>query len=648
MCGIAGFLTASGQNCGKLEAIAKAMANTLRHRGPDDDGVWIDADAGIALAHRRLAIHDLSPAGHQPMTSASGRHVLVYNGEVYNFLELRTELARCGYSFQGRSDTEVLLAALEEWGLEGAPERLVGMFALALWDRKERQLHLVRDRMGEKPLYYGWIGKTFGFASELKALRAHPEWVPETDRAALTLYMRYGYVPAPWSIQQRIYKLVPGSQLTVGPELLARPAVLSPHPDGQDSSTFRPRRYWSVQQVADQGLEAPVSDPEDASARLESLLRQVVRNQLVSDVPLGAFLSGGIDSSTVAAVMQTESPAPVKTYTVGFREKDFNEAPYAAAVAKHLGTDHTELYVSADDALKLIPEIPRIYDEPYADPSAIPAHLVARMARRHVTVCLSGDGGDELFAGYNRYLWTETLWQRFGWLPLPLRATAAAAVKEHLPRLGHKIHKAAAALGSPEILDAYRGLLSYWNDPTAVVLEGTESGDPNGQNRLPAHLPFLDQAMRWDQCAYLPDDNLAKVDRASMAVGLETRLPLLDHRVVAFAWRCPPQVRASGQQGKQVLRRLLARHVPPQLFARPKMGFSVPVGAWLRGPLREWAHDLLVSRSLADQGLIAATTIQRALVGHMSGRADNDLALWSALMFQAWYTARLEAPPEGY
>jgi asparagine synthase (glutamine-hydrolysing) len=643
MCGIVGFIdTNRGRAAADLEREVRTMADVLRHRGPDGDGTWTDADAGVALGHRRLAIIDLSAEGRQPMVSASGRYVISYNGEVYNFPDLRSDLEASGASFRGHSDTEVMLAAIEKWGLEAAVGRFIGMFAFALWDRKTRSLHLVRDRLGIKPLFHGRVGTAVVFASELGAIERLPGFHGEVDREALTLYLRFNNVPAPWSIYRGIRKLMPGTILTLTA-------------DGTERTTV----YWSAGEVVAEGLANPFTgDFTAATDALESLLRDAVRRRMIADVPLGVLLSGGVDSSTVAALMQAESGTPVKSFSIGFREQAFNEAEHARAVATHLDTEHHAFTVSAEDALATIPELPMLGDEPFADSSQIPTLLVSRLARRHVTVCLSGDGGDEVFGGYNRYLWAETLIRRAAYVPALLRRTLGgalalvppgawdrtfAALRPVLPgtlRLhdpGDKIHKAALVVGAADNADAYRRLVSQWQDPAAAVVGGHEPetviGDRSAWSRAP---DFTRQMMYLDSLTYLPDDILSKVDRASMAVSLEARVPLLDHRVFAFAWTLPMAMKIDGGTSKRILRAVLYRHVPKNLIERPKWGFAIPLHDWLRGPLRGWAEDLLGETRLRDEGYFDAEPVRALWNDHMSGRRNNHAALWTVLMFQAW------------
>jgi asparagine synthase (glutamine-hydrolysing) len=645
VCGLAGFLTPGGS---PDEEVLEAMTDTLVHRGPDDSGLWIDARAGVALGHTRLAVVDLSPQGHQPMVSASGRYVIAYNGEIYNHRDLRMELKGLEHAFRGHSDTEVLLAACEAWGPAGALERVAGMFAFALWDREAGRLLLARDRMGEKPLYHGWMGGTFLFASEPKALTRHPDWKGEIDRGALALFLRHNYVPAPYSIYRGIAKLPPGRAVWVDPRAPGR--------------TPEPVAYWSVREAAEAGMRTPFEgDPEAAADELEALLRQAVRGQMVADVPLGVFLSGGIDSSTVVALMQAEARSPVRSFTIGFHEAGYDEAPHARRVAEHLGTDHTELYVGPEDALKVVPELPRVYAEPFADVSQIPTLLLCRMARQHVTVALSGDGGDELFHGYPRYNMARAMWGAVGHLPgtvkRPLGKALAGVPEERWERglgwasavldrfgrapVGAKAHALATFLDAEGPEAVYRRLVSHWADPAAAARGAAEHPTVLTDPRRWADLPDLaSRVMFWDMLSYLPDDVLVKVDRASMAVALETREPLLDHRVVEFAWRLPLSYKVRAGRGKWLLRRVLHRHVPPELVERPKAGFAVPIGAWLRGPLRDWGEALLDRRRLEDEGYLDAAAVRRKWEEHVAGRADWRHHLWDVLMFQAWLEDR--------
>lgn len=643
MCGFAGVYARTPS-----EDSLRLMGLAIAHRGPDDSGIWIDPEAAMGLVHRRLSIIDLSPAGHQPMVSACGRYVIAFNGEIYNHSELRKALEHP--SWRGHSDTETLLVAIATWGTEAALKQCVGMFAFALWDRESRTLTLARDRLGEKPLYYGWQGETFLFGSELKALKAHPAFCSEIDRDALTLFLRHNAIPAPYSIYQGIHKLPPGAYLQL-------------HAGQKDA---RPTAYWSARSVAEAGQRNLFrgSDAE-AVTELERLLSQAVNGQMMADVPLGAFLSGGIDSTTIVALMQAQSTRPVKTFTIGFNEAGYNEAEHAHAVARHLGTEHTELYVTPQDAMDVIPSLSAIYDEPFADSSQIPTCLVSRLARRHVTVSLSGDGGDELFGGYNRYFWARSLWRKLGWMPRPLRAALAGVLttlppaswnmafhklEQWLPaRLryanpGDKLHKAAEILAvrSPE--EIYLGLVSHWKNPEQLVPDGHEPPtlltDPAYWSDLP---DFEHRMMYLDTVTYLPDDILTKVDRAAMSVSLETRVPLLDHRVVEFAWTLPLAMKIRHGQGKWLLRQVLYRHVPQSLMERPKMGFGVPIDHWLRNPLKAWAAALIEPGRLAREGFFDPAPIQSKWIEHQSGSRNWSYYLWDVLMFQVWLESTTDA-----
>jgi asparagine synthase (glutamine-hydrolysing) len=654
MCGIAGFLDSRGFGAAAAPEVVGRMCDALTHRGPDDSGIWIDEDAGVALGHRRLSILDLSPAGHQPMASACGRYVLSFNGEIYNHLDMRSELERAGCvaTWRGHSDTETLLAAIRQWGLDRTLERCVGMYAFAVWDRQRRVLSLARDRLGEKPLYYGSIGSAFVFGSELSALCAYPSFSAQIDLEALLLFMRHNYVPAPHSIYEGISKLEAGS-------------VLSVDADGRSQPS---RRYWSCRAAALEGLASPYIGGERAAAdELERLLKQSIAGQMIADVPVGAFLSGGIDSSTIVALMQSQSSRPVRTFSIGFGESGFNEAIHAAAVAKHLRTDHTELYVSPSQAQEVIPRLSALYDEPFADSSQIPTALMMALARDHVTVALSGDGGDELFGGYNRYFWAVQTWRRFGRAPKSLREGLASAITALSPAVwdglfrrgavllprslrynspGEKLHKLASVLRSPHPVTVYRELVSQWSPPGAIVRGASEplTVVTDAREWLDG-VSLANQMMFVDQVSYLPDDILVKVDRAAMAVSLETRVPLLDHRVVEFAWRVPLDMKIKESQGKWLLRQVLDRHVPRQLVERPKMGFGVPIDTWLRGPLREWAEDLLAESSLAESGYLDPQPIRKRWSEHLSRRASWHYSLWCILMFQSWLRAGRRAAP---
>lgn len=642
MCGIAGLWSAGGERAVTLENNARSMASALSHRGPDSSGFWVDPGVGVGLSHRRLAIVDLSPAGHQPMVSVCGRYVLVFNGEIYNHAAIRHEIdiAGQGTEWRGHADTETLLAAISNWGLAIALQKSTGMFALGLWDRQERTLTLARDRMGEKPVYYGWVAGDFAFGSELKALRALPDFENPVDRDALELFTQFRSVPAPYSIYKDICKLPAGTVLTLTLSELKKRVLPEP------------TAFWSVSQVALDGLAKPVRSETEGISHLEHLLKEAVAGQMVADVPLGAFLSGGVDSSTIVALMQSLSPRRVQTFTVGFDESGFDESPYAAAVARHLGTDHHELRVSAADAQDVIPRLPTIYDEPFADSSQIPTFLICSAARQNVTVALSGDGGDELFGGYNRYLWASRIWQSLSWLPLPLRKLAGSTLLALPPkgwdrvgrmtggiaRLGDKAHKLGQRLQSVVgVDDLYRSLVTEWPQGSGVVKGGANSATLLDNRNLVRNLAEPEQRMMlWDALTYLPDDILTKVDRAGMGVSLETRVPLLDHRVVEFAWSLPLSMKIKGGQGKWALRQILYKYVPAALIERPKAGFAIPVGLWLRGSLRDWAESLLDVNSMRQQGYFDAHLVQKKWQEHLSGRYDWTSQLWAILMFQAW------------
>lgn len=652
MCGIGGFWVQSGLPQDALQARAEAMVDKLTHRGPDDAGVFVDADAGIALAHRRLAVVDLSSRGHQPMRSASGRYVITYNGEVFNHAQLRRELQSVGFQFGGHSDTEVVLAAIEHWGLEGALQRCNGMFAFGLWDRNQRTLVLARDRLGVKPIYYGWIGSTFVFASELKALRALPNFNNAINRDAVALLLRHGYIATPYSIYRNIHKLVPGTWLPVDARMASCPtdeAALHTHA----------RVYWSARKAAEHGSRnrLEMADKE-AADELERLLRDAVAIRMEADVSLGTFLSGGIDSSMIAALMQAQSTRPVKTFSIGYAEHGFNEAPFAKSVAAHLGTDHHEFYLTAQDALEVVPQLPEIFDEPFADPSQIPTFLVSKLARGTVTVSLSGDGGDELFGGYTRYFETERYRRMASTIPRLLITPVAAMLRSGpmasfaelscwlLPiRLQPKNPLTAAPrlgdmLGAKSDADRYARLVTHWTDSIGAVRGATEAPtvltDASRQATLSS--PF-ESMMYTDVVSYLPDDCLTKVDRASMAVGLEVRVPILDHRVFELAWRTPLRQKVRNRQGKWLLRQVLDRYVPGALVNRPKAGFGIPVGDWLKGPLQDWAESLLDEQRLREDGFFEPGRIRKTWSAHISGHSSEPYRLWNVLMFQAWLHA---------
>ena len=634
MCGMTGFFQ-DAQLHADASSIAASMASRIFHRGPDDSGVWADSESGIALAHRRLSIVDLSAAGHQPMLSASGRYVLAYNGEIYNHLDLRRELEAAGavLGWRGHSDTETLLACVEAWGVEATLKRCVGMFAFALWDRESRSLVLARDRAGEKPLYYGWQGDTFLFGSELKALRAHPAFNASVDRGALALLLRHNYIPAPHSIHQGIFKLPPATWLEIR--------------HGQRD--VQPRHYWSLADVAERGMADPFTGSDaEAVDELARLLGRAVGGQQLADVPLGALLSGGIDSSLITALMQVQSSRPIRTFTIGFDEKAYDEVTHARAVAMHLGTDHTELRLSANDALGLIPKLPTMYDEPFADSSQLPTHLVMALARQHVTVALSGDAGDEFFGGYNRYMFLPKVWRTLGKMPGPMRNSAVFLAGLAPNVLGKavgagqaadKIAKLKRLFVSPVhgLDELYRATVSEWPNVDAMVVDGhVPSNLLDTRERWPKLQDPVARMMALDGLTYLPDDILVKVDRASMAVSLETRAPFLDRDLMEFAWRLPMSMKIREGKGKWILRQLLDRHVPRALIERPKMGFGMPLDQWLRGPLKEWAGDLLAEDRLRREGFLQPEAITSAWQAHLKGEASFGYRLWSVLMFQAW------------
>ena len=638
MCGIAGFFTPEIQSS-DLNATSEFMERSLIHRGPDSGDIWQDTDAGITLIHRRLAIVDLTPTGHQPMVSASGRFALCYNGEVYNADELRTPLLKSGLAFQGHSDTEAILESCAAIGVEAATKKLIGMFAFALWDSREQELWLVRDRLGVKPLYWTLTPNgTVIFGSEIKALRAHPECSNEIDRDAVAGFMRHNYVAGPKTIYKGIYKLQPGHTLRYSSEM-SEPDI---------------RPFWGLKDTVVRGMSAPYKGTDsEAVIALEELLKDAVGRRMIADVPLGAFLSGGIDSSLVAALMQAQRSEPIKTFSIGFETEAHNEAQYAAAVAKHLGTDHTELYVTAQDALDVMPKLPDMYDEPFADSSQIPTYLLSSLTKQHVTVALSGDGGDELFAGYERYFTTQRILGKLENVPTPFRHLMAKAISALSPaswdaianiiptskrpdNTGNRAHKFAAMLsGKPD--DIFRSLVSHWDHPDDIVIGGKEPKGVLWDESLASLIPDFTTRMQYmDSATYLTDDILTKVDRASMFDALEARVPLLDHRVVEFAATLPHHMKVRDGQGKWLLRQVLEKYVPKHLFDRPKMGFGVPLDAWLRGPLRDWAEDLLSKETFERHGLLNRAPILEKWQQHVSGNANWQYLLWDVLMLHAW------------
>lgn len=641
MCGIAGIYT-FGQRyqADELRRRVEAMDATLRHRGPDSTAVWADEAAGIGLGHTRLAIRELSPLGDQPMISSCGRFVIVYNGEVYSNAELAADLAIRGRHMKGHSDTEAMLEACAEWGVESSVKRFIGMFAIALFDRKQRELYLIRDRLGKKPLYWCLRDGQLQFGSELKALRAVNGWVPELDRDALASYMRHDYIPAPHTIYKGVHKLEPGCLLRIGVNGIPKIS-----------------RYWDARAVVESGLQHSTGNDEGALIEeFDALLRDATLRRMVSDVPLGCLLSGGIDSSLVTALMAEQSSQAINTFSIGFRESEYNEAPYAKQVAQHLGTHHTELYVEPAHALEIIPKLPYWYDEPFADSSQLPTILVCELTRKYVTVVLSGDGGDEVFAGYGRYQTGLNLWGGADARPARLRKTLARAVlcvpprllnrslaripgRKHSSQRGTKLHDAARALLNRDADAMYRQMLSHWNDPDAMVRQGSETKGILWDKSVARSIPnLLDRMQFYDSVTYLPDDILVKVDRAAMSVSLEARSPLLDHRVFEKAWRLPQRLKYRNGETKWVLRRLLYKRVPREMIERPKMGFGVPIDHWLRGPIRDWAENLLSEKRLAEQGLLDPAPVRQRWKAHLQGE-NWAYPLWNVLMFQSWLDA---------
>lgn len=638
MCGLTGFIDFKRQyKASQLEAIAEKMALEIKYRGPDDAGVWSDETSGVALAHRRLSIQDLSPLGHQPMPSESGRYYMVYNGEVYNAPELRKQLESTGCKFKGGSDTEVMLAAFETWGVKKAVQKFIGMWAFALWDRKDKTLILCRDRLGIKPLYWGIQKNVLFFGSSLKSFRLHPEWSPSLDKDALTSYFRFSYVPTPHSIYNGIQKQKPGTLITI---------------KGPDS--IQEEDYWSMAEAYAQGQKNPANlSDNEAIDELDALLKDAVNKRMLADVPLGAFLSGGYDSSLVVALMQAQSKQPVKTFSIGFNEADYNEAQHAKKVAAHLKTDHHELYINPSGAQDVIPKIPEYYDEPFADSSQIPTYLVSKLARQHVTVSLSGDGGDELFAGYNRYDLGMNVWNKLRKVPSFMHKPIAFSL-DQIPsniwegmaqlipaskrpnNIASKIKKLSEVLQMDSEIDFYKSLVSQWMHPDVLVKDGQEKSldiwnlDSKGSNFV-SHMQLL------DSLTYLPDDILTKVDRASMAVSLEARVPLLDHRVVEYAWKLPHEMKIRNGKSKWILRELLHKYVPKEIMDRPKMGFGVPIDTWLRTDLRDWAEDLLSEKALNDTGVLNSKPIREKWIQHTQQNKNWHYSLWPVLMFMAWF-----------
>lgn len=640
MCGIVGVISSKPNMVSEKKLIE--MTSTLAHRGPDGSGHWISPDQMIGFGHRRLAVVDLSELGAQPMMSHSGRYAMTYNGEIYNFLSLRKELENLSHTFAGDSDSEVILAACEEWGFQTTLERLNGMFVIAIWDKKNSELLLARDRVGIKPVYYSSNGGEFTFASELRPLVFWRGEVPPISNQGLTEFFRLGYVPSPLSIFDGIHKLEPGQYLVF-----------------KDGEIRTKKRYWSLNDIAARGSENQFESQDEAVKALEEQLDQSVSSQMVSDVPLGAFLSGGIDSSTVVSVMQKLSTRPVKTFSIGFDDESYNEAKHAARISKHLGTDHHELYVSEQQSLDVVPSLAEIYDEPFADVSQIPTSIVSKLAREHVTVALSGDGGDELFAGYNRYVFTSRFWNRIRKLPRPLRQIAGnvlsfpseqkwdALIKSinaispnrmAMAQPGQKIHKAAAALPSKNLQNLHSVLTSKWTNPHHILNETHISDNElflENFSENTAFPPAIQQTL-WDSQTYMVDDILSKVDRASMNVGLEARVPLLDHEMVEFAWRVPLSMKIKGDTNKWVLRKALEKHVPREMFERPKMGFAVPIDNWLRGELKDWAVNYIDPERVDREGYLNSDEIQRVWKSHQNGKLEAGSSLWTVLIFQQW------------
>ncbi len=641
MCGIVGFLNKNTHNhTHKIADSAKliaTMTDRLAHRGPNDGSTWINQKAGIALGHRRLSIIDLSSTGKQPMHSQNGDYIIVYNGEIYNFIELKKQLTAKNHHFYGQSDTEVILALISEYGFETALQRMSGMFALALWDNKNKTLSLARDRIGEKPLYYGIINNTFVFGSELKALQAYPNFNNPINRKSLMLFMQYGYVPTPHSIYEEIYKLTPGTTLTISASTL--------------HTLPTPKTYWSAIDIAQTNLanNLELTDVQ-AIETTDQLLNAIIQKQMIADVPIGAFLSGGIDSSLIAALMQANSSQPIKTFTIGFHDQAYNEAHFAKAIAKHLHTDHTEFYVDAQQALSIIPQLPSIYDEPFADSSAIPTILLAQLTKQQVSVCLSGDGGDEIFGGYNRYLLAQTLWQKLSYLPYHIRLSiqklllSISPSRWHqllkfttIPMIGDKLHKFASivAIKSPALF--YQQLISQWPNANNLVKNQIISNHQTLLQEIES-MNFIEKMMITDTISYLPDDIMVKIDRATMAVSLESRAPYLDHQLIELMWKLPLHMKIRNSTSKWLLRQILYKYVPQHLIDRPKMGFGIPLDVWLRGPLRDWAESLLNKALIEQQGYLQAAPILEKWQEHLSGKRNWQYQLWTVLMFQAWMT----------
>jgi asparagine synthase (glutamine-hydrolysing) len=643
MCGITGFLSTE-INENKYPSLLSKMSKKIAHRGPNDSGHWFSIDDKIGLAHRRLSILDISKAGAQPMHSHSNRYVIVYNGEIYNHLSIRKEIFDYNKfnGWTGTSDTETLLKGFELWGIEKMLQKCTGMFAIAVWDKKNKCLNLARDRIGEKPLYYGWQGKSFIFGSELKAFYPHPDFKKDINKDSIFSLLRYYNVSGPNTIFKDIYKLRPGTILNIN-----------------QNNTYEEKVFWSAHDMTlRKNSEIKNKTDKNIKEELLSLLKNTVKNQMLSDVPLGAFLSGGIDSSLIVSLMQEQSNYPIKTFTIGFDEKGYNEAKFAKIVAKELGTDHTEMYVSPTDALNVIPELPKIYDEPFSDTSQIPTYLVSQLASKNVKVSLSGDGGDELFCGYNRYLMADKIFNKMRLVPIPIRKSVHNALKNIKPsqwdkfaarvrfllpdfaklnNLGDKFYKGIDLISSDSMVDLYLRLVTHWDDPSKALLEG--------KDRLlvdyPKNIKFssFDEVrgmMLMDLVTFLPDDLLVKMDRAAMAVSLETRAPFLDHKIVEYAFNLPQKFKVRNGNTKWILKKILKEYMPETYFDRPKMGFAVPIGDWLRGPLKEWADELLNETRLKNEGYFNQKEIKLKWEQHIKKTHNWDYHLWDVLMFQAW------------